>query len=116
MLTQVTAASVTGLMGRKAQKLTERLLADRWVHFVSTDAHNISNRPPHMRSACDHIAARYGGAFAQKLCTENPQVVFDNRPFPPQDPPLRIEGHSEYEEDDEMDEKPRGLLSRLFRR
>jgi protein-tyrosine phosphatase len=116
MLTQVTAASVTGLMGRKAQKLTERLLADRWVHFVSTDAHNISNRPPHMRSACDHIAARYGGAFAQRLCTENPQAVFDNRPFPPQDPPLRIEGHSEYEEDDEMDEKPRGLLSRLFRR
>jgi protein-tyrosine phosphatase len=116
MLTQVTAASVTGLMGRKAQKLTERLLADRWVHFVSTDAHNISNRPPHMRSACDHIAARYGDAFAQRLCTENPQVVFDNRPFPPQDPPLRIEGHSEYEEDDEMDEKPRGLLSRLFRR
>jgi protein-tyrosine phosphatase len=116
MLTQVTAASVTGLMGRKAQKLTERLLADRWVHFISTDAHNISNRPPHIRSAYDHIAARYGAAFAQRLCTENPQAVFDNRPLPPQDPPLRIEGHSGHDEDDNADDKPRGLLSRLFRR
>lgn len=116
MLTQVTASSVTGLMGRKAQKLAERLLADRWVHFISTDAHNISNRPPHMRSACDHIASRYGDALAQKLCTENPQAVFDNRPLPPQDPP-RIEGHSAHDDHDDFDdEKPRGLFSRLFRR
>ena len=114
MLTQVTAASVVGLMGRKAQKLTERLLADRWVHFVATDAHNIATRPPHMRAARDHIAARYGDTLAQKLCTENPQAVFDNRPLPPQDPPLNIEGH---EHDDDFDaEKPRGFLSRLFRR
>jgi protein-tyrosine phosphatase len=115
LLTQVTAASVTGLMGRKAQKLTHRLLADRWVHFISTDAHNISNRPPQMRSACDQIASRYGAAYAQRLCTENPQAVFDNRPLPPQDSPLRLYGEPA-EGDDFEDEKPRGLLGRLFRR
>jgi protein-tyrosine phosphatase len=116
MLTQVTAASVTGLMGRKAQKLTDRLLADRWVHFVSTDAHNISNRPPHMRSACERIASRYGAAYAQRLCTENPQAVFDNRPLPPQESPLRIESHSEYEDTELAEDKPRGLLRRFLRR
>jgi protein-tyrosine phosphatase len=115
LLIQITAASVTGLMGRKAQKLADRLLADRWVHFVATDAHNVSTRPPHMRAARDHVAARYGEGYAQRLCTENPQAVFDNRPLPPQEPPQKIfEAH----EDDELseDEKPRGLLKRIFRR
>ncbi|HEV2576390.1 MAG TPA: CpsB/CapC family capsule biosynthesis tyrosine phosphatase [Acidobacteriaceae bacterium] len=116
MLTQVTAASVTGLMGRKAQKLAERLLADRWVHFIATDAHNISSRPPQMRPAFDHIASRHGDAYAQRLCTENPQAVFDNRRLPPQEPPLRIEGHDEYEDIELDDEKPRGLLRRILRR
>lgn len=116
MLTQVTAASVTGLMGRKARKLTERLLADRWVHFVSTDAHNISNRPPHLRAAFDHIASRHGNTYAQRLCTENPQAVFDNRPLPPQEAPLHIDGHSEYDDTALDDEKRRGVFSRLFRR
>ena len=115
MLTQVTAASVTGLMGRKAQKLAERLLADRWVHFIATDAHNVSTRPPKMREARDYIAARFGEQYAQRLCTENPQAVFDNRRLPPQEPPQKIfEAH----EDEELaeDEKRRGLLKRIFRR
>jgi protein-tyrosine phosphatase len=114
MLTQVTASSVMGLMGRKAQKMAERMLADRWVHFLATDAHNISTRAPKMREARDHIAARYGEPYAQKLCTENPQAVFDNRPLPPQEAPQRIfEAH---EEELLEQEKPRGFLRRIFRR
>jgi protein-tyrosine phosphatase len=115
MLTQVTAASVTGLMGRKAQKLAERLLADRWVHFIATDAHNVSTRPPQMRTARDQIASRFGEGYAQRLCTENPQAVFDNRRLPPQEPPKKI--LKAHEDDEPMeDEKPRGLLKRIFRR
>ena len=116
MLTQVTAASVTGLMGRKAQKLAERLLADRWVHFIATDAHNIGSRPPQMRAACDAIAGRYGEQYAQRLCTENPQAVFDNRHLPPQEPAQKIFESADGELHDEDDEKPRGLLRRIFRR
>lgn len=114
MLTQVTASSVTGLMGRKAQKMVERMLADRWVHFVATDAHNIGSRPPKLREARDHIAARYGEPYAQRLCTENPQAVFDNRHLPRQEAPQKIfEAH---EEELLEEEKPRGLLRRIFRR
>jgi protein-tyrosine phosphatase len=114
MLTQVTASSVMGLMGRTAQKMAERMLANRWVHFLATDAHNISTRAPKMRDARDHIAARYGEQYAQKLCTENPQAVFDNRHLPPQEPAQKIFESGE----DELlnEEKPRGLLRRIFRR
>jgi protein-tyrosine phosphatase len=115
MLTQVTAASVTGLMGRKAQKLAERLLADRWVHFIATDAHNVGSRPPQLRAACDHVAARFGEEYAQRLCTENPQAVFDNRRLPPQEPPQKIFAAHE-DEGFEEDENRRGLLKRIFRR
>lgn len=112
MLCQVTTASVTGLMGRKAQKLADRLLADRWVHFLATDAHNVSTRPPQMRAACDHVASRFGDSYAQKICTENPQAVFDNRGLPPQDPPQKI-----FEDDAPADdERPGGFFSRIFRR
>jgi protein-tyrosine phosphatase len=114
MLTQVTASSVTGLMGRKAQKMAERMLADRWVHFLATDAHNISTRAPRMREALDQIAHRHGEQYAQRLCTENPQAVFDSRPLPAQDAPLKI---FEPVEDELLDEeKPRGLFRRIFRR
>jgi protein-tyrosine phosphatase len=114
MLTQVTASSVMGLMGRKAQKMAERMLADRWVHFLATDAHNISTRTPKMRDARDHVASRHGEHYAQKLCTENPQAVFDSRPLPRQEALQRI--FEAYEEELLGEEKPRGLLRRIFRR
>jgi protein-tyrosine phosphatase len=114
LLTQITAASVLGHMGRRAEKLAHRLLANRWVHFVSTDAHNTGSRPPQMHEACNLIASHYGEGYAQRLCTENPQAVFDGRPLPAQDPPLHIYDH--YEDDDQEDDRPRGWLSRLLRR
>lgn len=116
MLTQVTAGSVMGLMGRTAQKMAERMLADRWVHFIATDAHNISTRPPKMRDARDHIAGRYSEQYAQRLCTENPQAVFDSRPLPAQEAPQKIFESADDELFDHEEEKPRGLLRRIFRR
>jgi protein-tyrosine phosphatase len=113
MLVQITANSITGHMGRKAEALAHRLLADRWVHLVATDAHNITSRPPKMHEACELVSRRYGSAYAQRLCTENPQAIFDGRPLPPQEEPLRLYGD---DEDNFDDDKPRGLLSRLFRR
>jgi hypothetical protein len=67
-----------------------------------------------MRDAYDHIAGRYGEQYAQRLCTENPQAVFDSRHPPRQEAPLRI--FEAQEEELLEDEKPRGLLRRIFRR
>lgn len=112
LLTQITAGSVAGRMGKKAEKLAHRLLADRWVHFLATDAHDTRHRPPQMREACTLIASRYGEQFAQRLCTENPQAVFDGRPLPTQEPAQHI--YDPYGEEDET--QPRGWLARLLRR
>jgi hypothetical protein len=67
-----------------------------------------------MHHACDLVAKRYGEAYAQRLCTENPQAVFDGRPLPAQDEALRL--YENYEEGDDDEDRPRGWLSRLLKR
>lgn len=90
MLTQVTAGSVTGEMGRSAQRMAHRLLADRWVHFLATDAHDTRSRPPRMRAAHDLVAKKYGRDYADRLCTHNPSAVCSSLPLPPQEEPLHL--------------------------
>jgi protein-tyrosine phosphatase len=90
VLIQITANSLTGEMGKPAEQMSHRLLADRWVHFIATDAHNTTTRPPRMSTARDIVAKRYSAAYADLLCTENPRAVFDATPLGPQQEPLHL--------------------------
>jgi protein-tyrosine phosphatase len=104
MLVQVTTSSVLGQMGPVAERMAHRMLANRWVHFLATDAHNLNARPPQMRAACDAVAQKYGQAYAHRLCVENPLAVFEGRPLPPQDEMLNL-----------FDQKP-SFFQRIFGR
>jgi protein-tyrosine phosphatase len=64
VLIQVTADSLTGHKGRHAERMAHELLERRWVHFLATDAHNTTSRPPRMREAHDLVAAKYGASYA----------------------------------------------------
>jgi len=88
MLVQITTSSVLGKMGETARKMSQTLLANRWVHFLATDAHNLTTRPPLMAEARDLVAARHGDSYANLLCTENPTAVFNGQPLPEQDEPI----------------------------
>jgi protein-tyrosine phosphatase len=90
LLTQITTSSVLGQMGKAAERVAHKLLADRWVHFLATDAHNLDSRPPRMREACHLVAKRYGADYAERLCTTNPLAVFEGRNLPEQDEPLHL--------------------------
>ncbi len=90
ILVQVTAGSVLGHMGKEAQRMSHQLLASRWVHALATDAHNLTTRPPRLREACEAVAAKYGAAYADRLCTENPRAIFEGAPLGPQDEPLHL--------------------------
>ena len=103
MLVQVTTSSVVGQMGSTAEKMAHKLLSDRWVNFLATDAHNVTRRPPKMRAAHDAVAAKYGAEYAKAICVDNPLAVFEGRTLPPQEPPRNL-----FEE-----ERP-SLLKRLF--
>ena len=87
VLVQVTGDSVTGKMGKTAQKIAHQLLERRWVHFLATDAHNVSSRPPRLSEARDVVAKKYGEEYAASLVTANPRAVFEGKPFEPIEEP-----------------------------
>jgi len=90
LLVQVTAGSVLGQMGKAAERMAHTLLANRWVHFLATDAHDLRFRPPQMREAHALVAERYGAEYADLLCTANPLAVFEGRELPEQQEPLHL--------------------------
>jgi protein-tyrosine phosphatase len=108
LLVQVTAGSVLGEMGKEAERMAHRLLANRWVHFLATDAHNITTRPPRMRAAHDLVAKKYGAAYAHALCIANPAAVFGGQPLPTLEPPRNL-----FQDDEEELRKP--FWKRLLR-
>lgn len=95
VLMQVTADSVTGKMGKPAQKIAQRMLESRWVHFLASDAHNTSSRPPRMSEARKVTEKLCGADYAHALCRENPRAVFEGRPMPPQVEPVGLYGYPE---------------------
>jgi protein-tyrosine phosphatase len=90
LLIQVTADSLTGHKGRRAERMAHQLIDKRWVHFLATDAHNTSSRPPRMREAHDLVANRYGVGYAHALCVTNPLAVFLGKQFTVEEEPLDI--------------------------
>lgn len=96
MLVQITAGSIVGRMGKQAEKMAHELLANRWVHFIATDAHNTTSRPPLMHEAFEVVAKKYGPDYAHLLCTSNPLAAFMGKTMPPQPEPLNL--YAEYKE------------------
>jgi protein-tyrosine phosphatase len=78
---QVTAMSLTGDFGRRPQQDAWSLLDAGLVHFVASDSHGVSFRPPGLRRAFDLIAARRGPELAERLLIRNPGAVLADRPL-----------------------------------
>ena len=106
LLVQVTAGSVLGQMGKQAERMAHELLEKRWVHFLATDAHNTTSRPPRMSAAHDLVAGKYGPDYARLLCFSNPLAAFNGKPLEPQPEPAGL-----YE-----DLEPKRWWQRLFAR
>lgn len=79
---QVTAQSLTGGFGEHAQSAAETLLDSNAIHFIASDAHNVTTRPLRLKLAYDLIAERKGDEIAQALFEENPRAAFEGLPLP----------------------------------
>jgi protein-tyrosine phosphatase len=71
-LLQVTAESITGGFGARAQRCSEWLIRQGLVHFVATDAHGIASRPPLLRQAFHRVTQLAGEEAAVKCFCLNP--------------------------------------------
>jgi len=78
-LLQLTAMSVTGAFGRRARECCTFLLDNDLAHFVASDAHDVSKRPPLLSDAFRVIADGWGEARARRLTEDNPRAVLEDR-------------------------------------
>ena len=79
---QVTAGSLTGRFGKRAQYWAERLLDEGLVQVLASDAHNAGSRPPVLSAARDIAAKRVGEEIATALVSTYPQSIVDDIPVP----------------------------------
>lgn len=86
-LVQVTAASLWGRFGRRAEALSRALLKGNHVHLIASDAHDVSHRPPAMGQAFQHLKTNFGQETAERLCIHNPRAVFYGEALPVQPEP-----------------------------
>ncbi|MEP7011997.1 MAG: CpsB/CapC family capsule biosynthesis tyrosine phosphatase [Acidobacteriota bacterium] len=88
---QVTAMSVTGEFGRRAQSDVHQLLDSGLVHFVASDCHGMTRRRPGLSRARRLIEARYGDELAERIFDLNPRAVVADQPLAGLSPAGRIE-------------------------
>lgn len=69
---QLTAASITGHFGSKAQDCAFALLDAGWVTAVASDAHNLQGRRPRMKQAHQVLADTWGPEVAEQLTRTGP--------------------------------------------
>jgi protein-tyrosine phosphatase len=79
---QITAQSLLGKFGESAQQAAEEWLAAGMVHFVASDAHNVTSRPLKLKETFDLVANAHGEPAARALFIENPRAAFEGQDLP----------------------------------
>lgn len=75
VLMQVTAGSLLGDYGRKAQEWSLRFLLDGLVSIVASDAHDTTKRPPGLSKAWRLVSSKIGESEARRIFKEIPERV-----------------------------------------
>lgn len=74
-LIQLNADSVLGKQGFGLKRCCHRLLKQRKVHFIASDAHDNQNRPPLLRECFAYVSKRYGEEYAWLLLRDNARAL-----------------------------------------
>jgi tyrosine-protein phosphatase YwqE len=79
----ITASSLLGDFGPKAEKAAWYFLSSGWASLVATDAHEIDGGGPRMKTTFRRISAKLGEDLAHPVCAENPSRVVNGRDIRP---------------------------------
>lgn len=79
---QVTAASLTGDLGKEVRQAAGLFMINNLVHIIASDAHRAIGRPPGLSRAVEAAAKIVGQGKAMAMVTEIPRAVLDNKALP----------------------------------
>jgi protein-tyrosine phosphatase len=85
-LIQVTGSSFTGRFGKSAEANARKLMDQRMVHFVASDAHDTEWRPPDLREARKIVADGWGEDVAERLFETYPRIALTDEYIDCEDP------------------------------
>ena len=87
---QVTAASLTGELGREVRATAGLFMVNNLVHIIASDAHRPLGRPPGLGRAVEAASKLVGESKARAMVTELPRAILENKALPdwgePQNP------------------------------
>ena len=75
---QVNASSVMGKYGFGISHFTKKLLKQRMVHFIASDAHDTGSRAPQLLDCRNYVERKFGQDYGKKLFFTNPANVIRN--------------------------------------
>ncbi len=90
VLSQITAMSLTGEFGRRAQQCANTLLRHNLAHIIATDAHSLEGRPPLLSAGVKAASRLVGPELATHMVTTYPALVIQGAPMAVLEPPLPI--------------------------
>lgn len=76
-LSQVTSSSLLGTFGGRVKSITEQMMRRRCVHFIASDSHDLSYRPPGLEKALEKACKLVGEATAKRMVTDNPAALLE---------------------------------------
>jgi len=79
---QVTAASLTGELGKETRATAGLFMVNNLVHFIASDAHRSVGRPPGLSRAVEAASRIVGESKAWAMVTEVPRAILDNKALP----------------------------------
>ena len=87
---QVTAASLTGELGKEVRTTAGLFMINNLIHIIASDAHRAIGRPPGLSRAVQAASKIVGETKARAMVTEIPRAILENKALPdwgePQNP------------------------------
>lgn len=81
LLTQLTAASLTGTFGQEVQEAAELFLTHKMAHVIASDAHGLGSRSPVLSEAVQAAAALVGQEKATAMVSTVPEAILAGKRF-----------------------------------
>lgn len=78
-LLQLNADSILGKSGFGIKRYCHKLLKAGMVHFVATDAHDLTNRKPDLKRCYEILRKKYGQEYADMLLIRNGRTVLEGK-------------------------------------
>lgn len=74
-LIQVNADSILGIDGRNIKKFCKNLMKKKEIHFIGSDAHDVTERPPRLSACAAYVEKKWGWYTARKIFVKNPEMI-----------------------------------------